>query len=208
MKNLILIILLGFIGQLQAQKSFGFVFKNTPEKIYIIKVFEIGPAQKAGVKVNDLWLKINNIVLLGKTNQEIGNILAQLQQDEATLEFSRSGKIVNLKFSRIERDLFLERCISGDCIDGKGIYRFENGKIIEGKFKNGEYIYLNEPQFPTSHLQPNYIADQIDTSTINGNDLVRSQNGYRDYVELRFKAMILTLGLGKTKEVNLERAMD
>ncbi len=207
MKKIILIAFLSFIGQLQAQKSFGFVFTNTQEKLFISKVFTIGPAEKAGVKVDDLWLKINNIVLPGKTNQEIGNILAQLQQDEATFEFSRNRKIINLKFSRIEKDLFLERCISGDCINGNGIYRFENGKTIEGEFKNGKYIDPNKHQFATSHLQPNYIADQIDTSTINGKDAVRSQNGYDEYRDLRFEAMILTFGLGVTKEVNLKKAL-
>lgn len=65
----------------------------------------------------------------------------------------------------------------------------------------------SKPQFPTSHLQPNYIADQIDTSSIDGNDAVRSQNGYQAYVDLRFEAMILTFGLGKTKEVNPEKAL-
>jgi tetratricopeptide (TPR) repeat protein len=207
MKKIIVLLFLGFIGQLQAQKSFGFGFANTPEKIVIIKVFEIGPAQKAGVKVDDIWLKINNIVLLGKTNQEIGNILGQLQRDEASFEFSRNGKIVNLKFSRIERDLFLPRCLSGDCNNGKGIYRLENGETIEGEFKNGKYIDPNKPQFATSHLQPNYIADQIDTSSLEGKDAVRSQNGYQAYVDLRFEAMTLTLGLSKTKEVNPEKAL-
>jgi tetratricopeptide (TPR) repeat protein len=65
----------------------------------------------------------------------------------------------------------------------------------------------SKPQFPTSHLQPNYIADQIDTSTLDGKDAVRSQNGYQAYDDLRFEAMILTLGLGKTKEVNPEKAL-
>jgi tetratricopeptide (TPR) repeat protein len=65
-----------------------------------------------------------------------------------------------------------------------------------------------QPQFPTSHLKPNYIADQIDTSTLDGKDAVRSQNGYDAYVDLRFKAMILTLGLGPTKEVNPEKALE
>jgi hypothetical protein len=32
MKKIIVILFLGFFGQLQAQKSFGFAFTNTPEK--------------------------------------------------------------------------------------------------------------------------------------------------------------------------------
>ncbi|HQZ24194.1 MAG TPA: hypothetical protein PLD18_02750 [Flavobacterium sp.] len=207
MKKILVLLFLGFISQLQAQKSFGFGFANTPEKIVIIKVFEIGPAQKAGVKVDDIWLKINNIVLLGKTNQEIGNILGQLQRDEASFEFSRNGKIVNLKFSRIESDLFLPRCLSGDCNNGKGIYRLENGNTIEGEFKNGKYIDPNKPQFATSRLQPNYIADQSDTSTFDTPDAVRSQKGYRDYVKIVQEAMDLTWGYGTTKEINLQKAL-
>ena len=73
----------------------------------------------------------------------------------------------------------------------------ENGKTPETK-----------PQFATSHLQPNYIADQIDTSSLEGKDAVRSQNGYQAYVDLRFEAMTLTLGLSKTKEVNPEKALE
>ncbi len=65
-----------------------------------------------------------------------------------------------------------------------------------------------QPQFPTSHFQPNYIADQEDTSSLDGKDAVRSQNGYDDYVDLRFEASILNWGLGKTKEVNPEKALE
>ena len=207
MKKIIVLLFLGFIGQLQAQKSFGFVFTNTPEKLFIAKVFEIGPAQKAGVKVDDIWLKINNIVLLGKTNQEIGNILGQLQRDEASFEFLRNGKIVNLKFSRIERDLFFPRCLSGDCNNGKGIYRLENGNTIEGEFKNGKYIDPNKPQFETSYLKPNYIVDIPRASTLDNPDELRRQNGYRDYLKIINAAIDLTWGYGTTKEINLEKAL-
>lgn len=80
-------------------------------------------------------------------------------------------------------------------------------KVLEPSNIENVKIPETKPQFATSQLKPNYIKDQIDTSSLEGKDAVRSQNGYQLYVDLRFEAMTLTLGLSKTKEVNPEKAL-
>jgi tetratricopeptide (TPR) repeat protein len=63
-----------------------------------------------------------------------------------------------------------------------------------------------KPQFPTSHLQPNYVADQQDWSTLDEKDIVRRQNGYEKYLELGLEARNVADGYGDPKEVNYEKA--
>lgn len=61
-------------------------------KIYFSDIFEGFPAQKADIRPGDQLLKINNIDLQGKTNDQVGQLLKGSKGASITLQVRREGQ--------------------------------------------------------------------------------------------------------------------
>ncbi len=71
----------------------------------------------------------------------------------------------------------------------------ENIKATEGK-----------PKIKAYYFEPNYVADQSDSSTLDEYDIVRRQNGYHEYLLLGLQAQNVADGYGNPNDVNYEKA--
>ena len=140
-----------------AQKSLGISF----HPVYfnqVIFVFKKGPGDKAGIRVGDMVTKVNGSPISQNSLDGFISYLRTLP-DQVTLEVHRDGNLQTLTIAKTEVASFVNTCVSGDCINGIGIYNggafsyegsfakgvrhgsgtlyFGNGDIYKGEMNNG-----------------------------------------------------------------------
>lgn len=75
-------------------------FDDKLENILIGRVFEGSPAEKAGIKENDMLLKVNNEPVKGKSLSDIASIVKGEEKTEVTVTVIRDEKEMEFKIKR------------------------------------------------------------------------------------------------------------
>jgi hypothetical protein len=94
----------------------------------------------------------------------------------------------NLKKAILEKN----RCVSGDCKNGFGVYLYADGKKVIGKFKNNHIIDYTICYYPNGEK---YIG-QWKFQTRNGNGVLHETKGTQDGVWLDGAFVGVTRGIG------------
>lgn len=125
----------------QPPKSFGFTFIcNGKDSVQVDKVITESPAEKGGLKTGDLLQQVNGVSLLNKTTAEVSRQLAAAP-DQSSFTFLRMGKPKQANVLKAPAYTFNRTCLSGDCINGKGVAIGKlSNNILDGVFVNGELI--------------------------------------------------------------------
>ena len=104
----------------------GSEVKIEKDKVLIGKVFEESPAEKAGLKENDILLKVNNESVDGMSLNKIASIVKGKKGTNVVLTVARDDKEINIEVTR-------------DNIDSISV----TGEVIEKDNKKIGYIYIS-----------------------------------------------------------------
>ena len=162
MKRIILLNLLLITSIIcNAQKSFGFVFDVINKNIIIKKVFTNGPAANAGLKVGDIITSVNNTTVNVLNSAEASKIFTNTG-DENIFNLTRNGKSLNkISITKIDKAIYVNKCVSGDCKKGKGVFIDIDGNEYNGSFKNGLMDGLGTMNYSNSNVYVgNWIANK------------------------------------------------
>lgn len=119
-------------------KSFGFVYKiNEKDSVVVNFVFEKSPAIAAGIKAGDLIQSFNNISVLQKQKKEVFEIIKNLPTENVKIVLLRNGLQKEFTLQKVEKNVFANVCVTGDCVNGKGTFQDSIGNKYNGSFKNG-----------------------------------------------------------------------
>lgn len=143
MKKILWLVLVLAANKNHAQLSFGFTYKYALVGVEVEVVFKNGPADKAGLKPEDIILSVNDTSIRAASLERIAQIFAnapvnskfQLGYYGEDDEVYRA-EIVSIK--KEDRNSFLNKCLEGNCINGKGKHIDLEGTVYEGNFKNGK----------------------------------------------------------------------
>lgn len=139
MKIILIIIALIITISSQAQKSFGFTFRfdSTQLNYKIISVFHNSPAEKAGLKNNDLILEINNKSIQNKKLLELPPLLTahaifKIKRDDKylTYEFSKSELTADTAFHRKLKTILSYADSSFIPLKGEDLYDLQDSKNV------------------------------------------------------------------------------
>lgn len=96
-------------------EGIGCMVSMTEEgSIYVVSVFEDGPAQKAGIKEGDIILKIDNQDYQGKTSEDMSNYVKSSKNKEIKLTIKREEKEQELTIVREKVDV---PCVSSKVLE-------------------------------------------------------------------------------------------
>ena len=104
----------------------GAEVKSDKEKVLIGRVFESSPAEKAGLKENDVLLKVNGEDIKGLSLTKIANLVKGESGTTVTLTIERDGKELTIEITR------------GD-VDSVSVI----SEVIEKNDKKVGYIYIS-----------------------------------------------------------------
>ena len=128
-----------------AQKGFGFSYSHETieeevgeDNVYTIDyVFRHSPAEKAGVMKGDKIVRFHDaFVTLNNTLAFANNI--KNSPDTIRLVVTRQGKKIEFRLVKADRSTYLNICLEGNCVNGKGTFVTEEGNTYTGSFKNGK----------------------------------------------------------------------
>ncbi len=79
------------------------ITQNEKGEVYIINVFDNTPAAKAGLKNDDIFLKVNDVNVVGKTTQEISSMIKEANTSNVLVTIRRGEEELNkiLKLKKI-----------------------------------------------------------------------------------------------------------
>jgi len=143
MKRWMLVLLLLLANKLMAQLSFGFTYKYALEGVEVEFVFKNGPAEKAGLKEGDIILMVNDTAMRMVARDRMANVFATAPATSKFLlgYYGEDDEVYRGKTVTIikeDRNSFLNKCLEGNCINGKGKHIDLEGTVYEGNFKNGK----------------------------------------------------------------------
>lgn len=95
-------------------------------KIVVIDVFEDGPADKAGIKIDDVIIKVDNIDYKEKNGNDMANYIKNSGKDKVVLTVLRDEKEIDITVSLDKVEI-----------------PYVNGKIIEKEDKKIGYISMS-----------------------------------------------------------------
>lgn len=153
------------------------IISTTDNNTYIYSVFESSPADKAGLKVGDKILKVDNLDMDGKNSTDISDYIKKSEKDNFDMVVERDGEEIEVNLKR-----------------EKVVINSVTSKIIEKDDKKIGYIYMSifsatsAKQFKTKLEE--LEKEEIDSLIID----VRYNNGGH----LTTATSILSLFLDKT----------
>lgn len=153
------------------------IISATDNNTYIYSVFESSPADKAGLKVGDKILKVDNLDMDGKNSTDISDYIKKSEKDNFDMVVERDGEEIEVNLKR-----------------EKVVINSVTSKIIEKDDKKIGYIYMSifsatsAKQFKTKLEE--LEKEEIDSLIID----VRYNNGGH----LTTATSILSLFLDKT----------
>jgi uncharacterized membrane protein len=131
------------------KKGFGFSYRaNGKDSVVVTEVFANSPAAAAGLKTGDLINTINKAGTKDKALLEVAKMISNTE-GKAELGLLRNGKNQAIIIQKDWRYKYDKTCLSGDCVNGKGIAmsKVTSGLLMEGKFSDGQLVdgdwYLN-----------------------------------------------------------------
>lgn len=86
-------------------EGIGAKIKLSNNKFSISEVFENSPSEKAGLKVDDVILKIGETSVSGKTLEEISELIKEKNTDSFTMTIKRNNKETDVTIKRAKVDL-------------------------------------------------------------------------------------------------------
>lgn len=104
----------------------GVVIQGGEEYCTVIEVYEDTPAQKSGILVNDVIIKVNGEDVKGKTGTELAKMIRGKKGTKVNITIKRDNEEINMDVTR-------------DTIDLISV----TDKIIEYEGKNIGYIYIS-----------------------------------------------------------------
>gem|GEM_PF-1208740 len=143
-----------------AQKGFGFSYSHetidepygSEENVYTIDyVYQHSPAQKAGVLKGDQIIRFHNAIV------SFNNILAfannvKNSPDTIQLVITRQGIRKEFMLAKADKSTYLNICLEGNCVNGKGTFVTEEGNTYTGSFKNGKREGIGKLTSPVGSL--------------------------------------------------------
>jgi len=100
-------------------------------------VLEGSPAEKEGLKEGDIIISVNGMTTAGLSNEAIIGLLKE--GNEVVLAVERGGVKISVSMSKAPQYTYDRKCLSGNCIDGKGRAVFWGSKLLyEATFGEGE----------------------------------------------------------------------
>ena len=72
--------------------------------IYVVEVFEDGPAAEAGLKEKDIILKVDNKDFTGKSSDDVAQYIKNSEKNKVTLTISRNNKTKEIEITRKKID--------------------------------------------------------------------------------------------------------
>lgn len=92
------------------------IISTTDNDTYIYSVFESSPADRAGLKVGDKILKVDNLDMDGKNSTDISNYIKKSEKDNFDIVVERDGEEikVNLKREKVTINSVTSRIIEKD----------------------------------------------------------------------------------------------
>lgn len=131
-----------------AQSSFGFDYKIENKKTIVTAVYTYGPSAKAGLQKGDVIIKINDIDFTMLDTTLFTKTFIEAKESSAVV-VNRNGTTKKITITKAERSSFLNICISGNCLNGKGVFVDKDGNEFNGEFNNekkmgkGKILYIN-----------------------------------------------------------------
>lgn len=115
----------------------GVQYRNIGDKHVIQKVFAKSPAEKAGLKINDIVIAVDGTSIVGKSSSEFANLVRGEKGTTVTLKIIRNGIEQEIKIERDNISTTLESSI----ISNVGIVHLngfteDGGSQIEHVFTN------------------------------------------------------------------------
>jgi hypothetical protein len=121
--------------------SFGFIFgaKGT-DSLVVLKVIKSSPAEKAGLKVDDIITEFNGQNIRYKSRPEAAKIFKESAFTNNTFKILRNNSIQSITLDKVNAKTLEFVCISSDCNNGECIIENINGYTIKGNCKDGNII--------------------------------------------------------------------
>ncbi len=89
---------------------------NDDKTVSIKRIFDDSPAEKAGLKINDIFLKIDGKSMKGKNASEVANTLRSTKVSKSTLLIRRNSKEMEIDVTKENITLF---SVSSEMLDNK-----------------------------------------------------------------------------------------
>jgi hypothetical protein len=104
-------------------------------------------ADKAMFYMCDKIIKVNNQVVQQKNREDFIKYLSTLP-DKINFEVERGDKLLQLSATKTSTETFVNKCVSGNCQNGKGTFTYPNyssfiGEFKDGKKVNGTWAFIN-----------------------------------------------------------------
>jgi len=121
--------------------SFGFGFgpKNS-DSLVVLKVVKSSPAEKAGIKTNDVIIEFNGQNIKNKTQLEASRIFKESAFTNNSFKILRNNSIQTITIDKVNTKTIEFVCISSNCDNGECIIENINGYTIKGNCKDGNII--------------------------------------------------------------------
>jgi predicted metalloprotease with PDZ domain len=100
-------------------------------------VYRHSPAEKAGLKAGDKIYKFHDAIVIFQNSLAFSNSIKD-SPDTIQLIVTRQGKKMEFRLAKADKSTYLNRCVEGNCINGKGTFVTEEGYTYTGMFKNGK----------------------------------------------------------------------
>jgi hypothetical protein len=143
-----------------AQKGFGFSYSHktieeedgSEENVYTINyIYRHSPAEKAGVMKGDKIDKFHDAIVYFQNTLAFAKSIKN-SPDTIQLVVTRQGKKMEFKLTKADRSTYLNICLEGNCINGKGTFVTEEGNTYTGLFKNGKREGIGKLTSPLGSL--------------------------------------------------------
>lgn len=76
------------------------IVTTTDNNTYIYSVFESSPAERAGLKVGDKIIKVDDLNMEGKTSADMSNYIKESEKDSFDITVERDGEEINVNLKR------------------------------------------------------------------------------------------------------------
>jgi hypothetical protein len=121
--------------------SFGFRYgtKNA-DSLVVQKIVKSSPAEKAGLKEDDVIIEFNGQNIRYKSRPEAAKIFKESAFTNNTFKFLRNNSIQTISIDKVNARTLEFVCISSNCDNGECIIENINGYTIKGNCKDGNII--------------------------------------------------------------------